>query len=55
MLQYQIVNNDLKWSHMFGLLEDNKESLGIADYTLSQTSLEQVSFDLFDEGQSSVC
>ena len=41
-LQYQIVQNDVKLSHMFGVLEDKRTELGIIDYSVSQTSLEQV-------------
>lgn len=35
-------NNRLKWSSMFGLMEIGKETLHIEDYSISQTSLEQV-------------
>jgi len=41
-LQYQIIQQDLKLSKLFGVLEENQESLGIIDYSVSQTSLEQV-------------
>ncbi|XP_031561453.1 ATP-binding cassette sub-family A member 3-like [Actinia tenebrosa] len=42
MLTYQIVNEDLTWSQIFGQLERNRESLNIIDYSVSQTTLEQV-------------
>jgi len=42
MLQYQVVNPELKWSYMFGTLEDNAANMNITDYSLSQTTLEQV-------------
>ena len=42
MLQYQINDSSLKWSFMFDVLERNASELGISDYSLSQTSLEQV-------------
>lgn len=42
MLSYHIQQTDLKWSHMFGLLEENRTDLFIEDYSLGQTSLEQV-------------
>ncbi|XP_057304734.1 phospholipid-transporting ATPase ABCA3-like [Hydractinia symbiolongicarpus] len=42
LLQYQIINPDLRWSQMFGTLEEHAEQLGIIDYSVSQTSLEQV-------------
>lgn len=35
-------NNNLKWSSMFGLMEIAKRTLHIEDYSISQTSLEQV-------------
>lgn len=42
LLTYFIPKSDLKWSTMFRLMEDAKVSLNIEDYSLSQTSLEQV-------------
>lgn len=42
MLSYHINNSDLRWSHMFGLMEANKDKLNIEDYSLGQNSLEQV-------------
>ncbi|XP_055537148.1 phospholipid-transporting ATPase ABCA3-like isoform X2 [Wyeomyia smithii] len=41
-LTYHIVQSDLKWSTMFGLMETAKRTLDIEDYALGQTSLEQV-------------
>lgn len=35
-------SNETKWSKMFGLIESAKESLEIEDYSIKQTSLEQV-------------
>lgn len=42
MLSYHVQQTDLKWSEMFGLMEDNRLALQIVDYSLGQTSLEQV-------------
>nr|XP_006815639.1 PREDICTED: ATP-binding cassette sub-family A member 1-like [Saccoglossus kowalevskii] len=42
MLSYQIENADLSWSYIFGTIEDNKDTLNLTDYSVSQTSLEQV-------------
>ncbi|XP_077864744.1 phospholipid-transporting ATPase ABCA3-like [Saccoglossus kowalevskii] len=42
MLSYQIDNGDLSWSYIFGTIEDNKDTLHLIDYSVSQTSLEQV-------------
>lgn len=42
MLQYQINDPSTPWSYMFGTLEENADRFGITDYSVSQTSLEQV-------------
>lgn len=34
--------NDLKWSRMFGLMEVAKKTLYVEDYSISQTSLEEI-------------
>lgn len=36
------MTGNLKWSSMFGLMEQAKSNLQIEDYSISQTSLEQV-------------
>uniref|UniRef100_T1GGB8 ABCA1-4-like C-terminal R2 regulatory domain-containing protein n=1 Tax=Megaselia scalaris TaxID=36166 RepID=T1GGB8_MEGSC len=36
----------VKWSYIFGLMEDIKEDYFIEDYTISQTTLEEVFFAL---------
>ncbi|XP_039428807.1 phospholipid-transporting ATPase ABCA3-like [Culex pipiens pallens] len=41
-LNFHIPQSDLKWSAMFGLMEAHKEQLNIEDYSLGQTTLEQV-------------
>nr|XP_054748655.1 phospholipid-transporting ATPase ABCA3-like [Lytechinus pictus] len=42
MVHYQVDNGNTNWAFIFGLLEENKERLGIVDYSVSQTTLEQV-------------
>ncbi|KAJ6632964.1 Phospholipid-transporting ATPase ABCA3, partial [Pseudolycoriella hygida] len=42
LLTYFIPKSDLKWSTMFRLMEEAKSMFHIEDYSLSQTSLEQV-------------
>ncbi|XP_067006390.2 phospholipid-transporting ATPase ABCA3 isoform X2 [Anabrus simplex] len=42
LLTYYINNNNLTWARMFGLMEAAKQQLSIEDYSLGQTSLEQV-------------
>lgn len=47
MLMYYVPPSDeVKWSSMFGLMESAKKSLNIEDYSISQTSLEQVFLSL---------
>ncbi|KAL1402783.1 hypothetical protein pipiens_019647 [Culex pipiens pipiens] len=41
-LTYQIPKTDIRWSTMFGIMEQAKRELDIEDYVLGQTSLEQV-------------
>ncbi|XP_062542051.1 phospholipid-transporting ATPase ABCA3-like [Armigeres subalbatus] len=49
-LSFHVPQTNLKWSTMFGMMEFNKEQLGIEDYALGQTSLEQV-FLFFTKNQ----
>lgn len=44
LISYQLANNSIPWSKMFGILEKNKNFLNIEDYSLGQCSLEQVNF-----------
>ena len=43
-MTYQLPSAGLTWASVFRQLESNKERLGIIDYSVSQTTLEQVSF-----------
>ena len=42
---YQLPSADMTWSSVFRQMEANKERLGIVDYSVSQTTLEQVCFN----------
>jgi ATP-binding cassette, subfamily A (ABC1), member 3 len=42
ILTYHIPTTQVRWSLMFGIMEEAKQRLNIADYSLGQTSLEQV-------------
>ncbi|XP_005105583.1 ATP-binding cassette sub-family A member 3 [Aplysia californica] len=42
MVNYHIRDTSLSWAQVFGEMERAKEKLGIEDYLVSQTSLEQV-------------
>ena len=43
-LMYQLPKSNLSWSQIFQRIENNKERLGIIDYSVSQTTLEQVNY-----------
>lgn len=42
LLTYTIPSRNLKWSAVFELMENGKETGNIDDYSVSQNSLEQV-------------
>lgn len=42
ILTFHITDMNLKWSEVFGAMERMKSQMGINDYSLTQTSLEQV-------------
>ncbi|XP_058130691.1 phospholipid-transporting ATPase ABCA1-like [Anopheles ziemanni] len=42
LLTYYIRSNSMKWSQIFGVMERAKQTLNIEDYSIGQTSLEQV-------------
>ena len=42
MLTYIIPTKHIKWSQIFGKLEAAKSKLNIEDYSITQSSLEQV-------------
>ena len=42
LLQYSITDEELAWSQIFGRIEEAKERLHIEDYSVGQTSLEQI-------------
>ena len=41
-MTYRLPTSAMSWSSVFRQLETNKERLGIVDYSVSQTTLEQV-------------
>ena len=41
-VSYQLPGEGLSWSSTFREIESNKERLGIVDYSVSQTTLDQV-------------
>ena len=42
LVHYQISQDDTTWAHAFGTIERNKDRLQVNDYSVSQTTLEQV-------------
>ncbi|KAJ8277432.1 hypothetical protein GJAV_G00075090 [Gymnothorax javanicus] len=51
VLQYQLPTDTCSLAHVFEVLSNNREELGIADYSVSQTTLDQV-FVNFAKDQS---
>lgn len=49
---YYINNTTLKWSTMFGIMEAAKEELRIENYSLTQTTLEQIFLDFAQHQKS---
>ena len=45
VLHFQVETEGLSWSYIFGQLERNRAALNIVDYSVSQTTLEQVNTD----------
>jgi len=42
MVHYHVNNRDLTWAKLFGMMEKAKSQFGIEDYSVSQTTLDQV-------------
>ena len=42
MVHYHITDNTFKWAEIFGIMERAKKDFSIEDYSVSQTTLEQV-------------
>ncbi|KAJ7352721.1 hypothetical protein OS493_034326 [Desmophyllum pertusum] len=52
VLHYQVETEGLSWSYIFGQLEKNRAALNIVDYSVSQTTLEQVFINFAKEQHS---
>ncbi|XP_077866667.1 phospholipid-transporting ATPase ABCA3-like [Saccoglossus kowalevskii] len=52
MLHYQVDNDQLNWSSIFGMIEGARTALHIVDYSVSQTTLEQVFLNFAKEQHS---
>jgi hypothetical protein len=50
---YQLCNENLRWATVFREMEEHRDGLGIEDYSVSQTTLEQV-FVNFAKDQTEV-
>lgn len=50
LLTFYVPTTDIKWSQIFGTLEQAKKSLNIEDYSIAQSTLEQI-FLLFTKYQ----
>lgn len=53
ILQYQLPSHACCLARVFDLLSNNYEELGIADFSVSQTTLDQVRMIVIDEGNIS--
>ncbi len=42
LIHFHVPSEDLPWSKVFGSIEDAKQRLHIVDYSVAQTSLEQI-------------
>ena len=47
-MTYNITGADLTWSKLFLQLEQHKERLNVVDYSVSQTTLEQVTAEQYN-------
>ena len=49
MLQYQLPSNNLALSQVFRVMEEAKALCGVEDYSVSQTTLDQVSGAVYSQ------
>jgi len=42
ILTFYIPLTGVKWSRIFGLMESNRDQLNVEDYSVSQTTLEEI-------------
>ncbi|KAG5670265.1 hypothetical protein PVAND_000542 [Polypedilum vanderplanki] len=42
LLTFHVPSHELKWSEIFGILENAKSRLNIEDYSITQATLEQI-------------
>lgn len=54
ILQYQLPSHACCLARVFDLLSNNFEELGVVDFSVSQTTLDQVRMTVMDEGNTSV-
>lgn len=51
-MTFYVPSNEIKWSQIFGIMQDAKGRLGVDDYSIAQASLEQIflSFTKYQRG-----
>lgn len=54
ILQYQLPSHACCLARVFDLLSNNFEELGVVDFSVSQTTLDQVRMTVMDEGNTPV-
>lgn len=52
ILTYSVPAEDIKWSTVFGIMENAKKILQIEDYSISQNALEQVVLTLVKDQET---
>lgn len=52
ILTYNVPADNIKWSTVFGIMENAKKSLKIEDYSVSQNTLEQVVLTLVKDQEN---
>lgn len=52
LMTFYVPSNEIKWSQIFGIMQDAKGRLGVDDYSIAQASLEQIflSFTKYQRG-----
>lgn len=56
LISYHITGKSVPWSAMFGIMERGKKELNIEDYSIGQSSLEQVQlYNLFRNSYTNLC
>ena len=50
-VQYHVLSNNVTWGALFSSMEEAKEKFGLENYSVGQTTLEQVFFNFTKGGR----